>query len=322
MVTAEGDFKTANEHENSDLFWALKGGGPGNYAVIVSATFKTWDDLPSAGAYLFMNGTQIKDSDVFWEGVRIYHSHANRFVEAGLYVYFELGELMLRVVPFVAINKTKKQLDKITKPLIDELEKAGIPHEYTSHEYSSFWDLYVDLFEDEVPKHALTGGWTFTHEDVEANNDEIVKAFRVASNPREDLAAQGFLVGHLWDAGHTVKKSDTAIHPSFRKSTNVIITTFPVPENATRAERAAYQDLLTNTVDARLRELGPHGCAYVNEADPFQDNWQEHFWGSNYARLLQIKKKWDPRGVFYSVATPGAEDWELTEYDTKLCRRE
>lgn len=55
--------------------------------------------------------------------------------------------------------------------------------------------------------------------------------------------------------------------------------------------------------------------------DPFQPNWQQHFWDENYPRLASIKKKYDPEGVFYAVSTPGTEDWVQIESDTRLCKR-
>jgi len=33
----------------------------------------------------------------------------------------------------------------------------------------------------------------------------------------------------------------------------------------------------------------------VNEADPFQANYHEVFWGENYPRLLAIKREIDPK---------------------------
>ena len=61
----------------------------------------------------------------------------------------------------------------------------------------------------------------------------------------------------------------------------------------------------------KFREDTPGAGAYFNEADFFEDNWQDAFWGmENYARLLEIKNKWDPEQLFYCHNCVGAEFWE------------
>jgi hypothetical protein len=60
------------------------------------------------------------------------------------------------------------------------------------------------------------------------------------------------------------------------------------------------------------------GC-YVNEADRNEPNHQEAFWGSSYPRLLDIKHKYDPLGVFWCAVCVGAEEWVLNEQTGELC---
>jgi hypothetical protein len=52
-----------------------------------------------------------------------------------------------------------------------------------------------------------------------------------------------------------------------------------------------------------------------------EPNWQESFWGPNYPKLLKLRQKWDPAGVFYTQTTPGTEQWEVIDYGTKLCKK-
>ena len=32
----------------------------------------------------------------------------------------------------------------------------------------------------------------------------------------------------------------------------------------------------------------------MNETDYFEEGWQDSFWGSNYDRLLSVKRQYDP----------------------------
>lgn len=43
MVTASGNLVTANELTNSDLFWALRGVGPGYIGIVTKLKMKTFD---------------------------------------------------------------------------------------------------------------------------------------------------------------------------------------------------------------------------------------------------------------------------------------
>jgi len=60
---------------------------------------------------------------------------------------------------------------------------------------------------------------------------------------------------------------------------------------------------------AELRGLVPNAGSYVSESDFFQDDWQQAFWGSNYPRLLAVKQKYDPDGLFFVHHGVGTENW-------------
>ena len=77
------------------------------------------------------------------------------------------------------------------------------------------------------------------------------------------------------------------------------------PNEAQAKTRAAA---VTTAMD-ELRKVAPGAGSYVWETDYFQPNWQDSFWGDNYARLRAIKDKYDPEGLFFLHHGVGSEDW-------------
>ena len=321
VITADGVFRTANANTNSDLFWALRGGGPSAFAVILSATYKTFDDVPSTGINLDINNSHNTNSTLYWQAVSTFHSYANYFVDNGLYVYYEVGPVpnTLHVHPILGIGKTPAELEALVQPLFDDLEALGIGYDTSTSTYPTFFDLYFDMFEVEAAGNsALTGGWTFGKTDVANNHGAIIDSFKNA------LDNGAFFVGHMWNGGHGLPRSEwskSAVNPRFRNVSDKVITIVPVSGNDPLSVKAEAQNRLTNVVDGAMKAAGPNGAAYINEADPFLPDWQDAFWGTNYPRLLQLRKKWDPLGVFYSVSTPGTENWTQIEYGTRLCKK-
>merc|ERR1719230_2067085 len=60
IVTADGELRTANNCTNSDLFWALTGGGAGNLGVVLYAIHKAHPQQPIVRAnILWMGSTSL-----------------------------------------------------------------------------------------------------------------------------------------------------------------------------------------------------------------------------------------------------------------------
>ena len=91
-----------------------------------------------------------------------------------------------------------------------------------------------------------------------------------------------------------MQASDTSIFPSV-----------PGHESC----RARAEDLAARVSAGMnvIREAPPGAGNYANEADYHEPDWQEPFWGSHYPRLLAIKQRYDPTGMFSTHHSVGSE---------------
>lgn len=260
VVTAAGDIVTANADTNSDLFWALRGGGPSAFGVVLSATFQTFADVPSAGATLDINRSHTSNQTLMWEAITIFHGYANHFVDNGLYVYFEASAFGLHVRPFVAIGQTTEQLDNIIAPLLRDLDAIGLRFSTSTRQYDTFLALYNDLFEPEgAGISALTGGWVFAHRDISQNNTNIINSFK-------NLQSKGAsVIGHMWNPGYGMPAADNALNPRFRSASVHVIAAMSVSGTASWEQKMTAERTLTFDVNQKMKEAGPAGFGYVNE---------------------------------------------------------
>ena len=94
----------ANDYQNQDLYWALRGGGGGTFGVVVSVTLKTFPDPP-----VIVQNFSIIFPDVtsLWNLSASYLTILPQVPDNGgsAYYYFDpYGKLHGDGKPFIAIN--------------------------------------------------------------------------------------------------------------------------------------------------------------------------------------------------------------------------
>ena len=60
---------------------------------------------------------------------------------------------------------------------------------------------------------------------------------------------------------------------------------------------------------SEVRTLLPDAGSYVSESNFFETGWQRAYWGANYPRLLEVKNRYDPDGLFFVHHGVGSERW-------------
>lgn len=284
VVTAEGDLVTCNETENADLFWACRGGGGGNFGVNVSFTFQAHPVVASATCLLLWNWSDAPEVlAVFQElvrqapdefSVRLGVSKAtggNGIVSAVGQFLGPATELRALLDPVLAVAQPVRQ------DIADRTYWAA--KDYLLHTTSG----------DPFAVRTRCAGGPLPEQGVAAMLAWIDR-WPGSSNPDG-----GGVAMFSWGGAMNRVSADATAFPHrdmlFLLSMDTSWGADDPPE----------------VVEANLRWLaGLHAemsrytsdSAYLNFTDPDLADWRRAYYGTNYPRLIAVKRKYDPDQVF------------------------
>ena len=332
VVTADGRFVTASEESNSDLFWALRGGGGGTFGVVVSVIIRAHPKLNvvTAGWKLDASTNSV---DAFWAGTKKFYDVFLDWAEAGIYSFFVMGNSpspFLNMMFIFAPNHTMESYINVVEPFFQYLEVNNItlssPHKSLSHD--SFYSAY----------QATWGANSFPiglDNSLPANRIVPRVNFREKYNETFTLIKEHVSSGKHFLGYHKAPakygNTDNAVSPAWRDCAMFFVTSsnksldHSTPEGLAIANKDLHENILQPWRD--ISPVSEGGGTYLNEASVMEPDWQESFYGGYYEKLSEIKRKWDPRDVFYATTAVGSERWEVRDGEQgvqtqngRLCR--
>ncbi len=345
VVTADGRIRVVNACNDPDLFWALKGGGGGSFGVITRVTLRT-HELPNFVGVV--NASVRSNSDAAYRRLIAHFVdfyRENLFnPHWGETVHFENGRVLR--VSMVCQGLDKSQAEAAWKPFFEFVRAS--PHDYSfrqAPEVMAFparvtWNPEVlrtfpgAVVADSRP-NAPIGNIVWTGDAKQSG--QVLHGFgsawlpqRLLQPDRQQLLARAlFAASQEWAFSLHFNKGlaggqkaqidrarDTATNPQVLDAFALVITgsgegpAFPGVAGHEPNLKAARHDAAANArmMDA-LYKLVPGAGSYVSESDYFLEDWQRAFWGPNYARLLSVKRRYDPDGLFTVHHGVGSEQW-------------
>jgi FAD/FMN-containing dehydrogenase len=356
LVTADGERRIANASSHPDLFWALKGGGGGTFGVVTRLTLRTRELPPTLGIVF---GTIRAHSDAAFRGLiaRILGFYAERLFNPHWGEQISFGPDNTVRIGMVFQGLSRQEVEDVWRPLFDWVTAAPdldwlTPPSIDDLPARQFWDAGTlervapgRIIADDRPA-ARQGSFLWAGNEVEAG--QFLHAYYSRWLPasllaNDEVAAFGdalFAGSRHWGISLHFNKGlagapeadlvaarDTATNPVVLDSfaLAVIIAEGPpaypgIPDGQADLAAARRDAAAVTTAGEEVSRVVQRSGAYVSESDFFIHDWQEAFWGSNYPRLAEVKRQYDPTGLFFAHHGVGSDEWDATGF-TRLADR-
>ncbi|KAJ2915096.1 hypothetical protein MD484_g5307, partial [Candolleomyces efflorescens] len=301
VVTPDGELRIANECQNSDLFWALRGGGGGTFGVVLSATVRASPPVKLQTLILTWSSPNATRTKEAWT---IFTDASVQLAEEGWGGYVMANVFVLINPKFASWDEAKaggikRLVEWGQKIQLEDQERKGksvttlVMKEFPS--WMIFFEVFTSRFVASVGKNLALASRLIptslfqTPENRSSLVDALIEANSVPTNPSLII---------LFTTPYSTPDAErkTSVHPAWRESMYHITVVEPWAWNATKREMEEAYETVGKSVDGLrklTREVGA-SAAYSNEADVYEPDWESAFWGENYPRLLDIKRKYDP----------------------------
>jgi FAD/FMN-containing dehydrogenase len=288
VVLTNGSIVCANASSHADLFWALRGGGGGNWGVVTAFSFKTYDaSAPVLYAMIQWKFSHalVNETGHIWQQYFVNNSD----VDFGFYWRINgnpvLGELGTSIQIYGIYTGDMAAGRNVIEEFV-KLFPTGPHHfEVTPTSIDAAYQRFMQPFRS-VPH---TGFHLQSRLISRPMGDE---AFTVLAEKLDDLHfLQQFVL--IWMdplGGKVAEIADNATAFPWRDAfANFAIFAFYLEHDEQEKSAAWMQDTWT-----KLSSSMGENKVYVNFCFENVTDWQSAYFGKNYPRLQEVKSKYDP----------------------------
>ncbi|KOU56527.1 hypothetical protein ADK55_13050 [Streptomyces sp. WM4235] len=308
VVLADGSVVDTSAAEHPDLYWALRGGGGGNFGVVTDLELRPVD-APSMTVYtLTYDGAHAADVLLAWQD---WMADAPRELASELFVILPADSpegtaptVVVSGAHVGALAAADRHLDRLIasagRPTTSR-EAAQLPYQQAMMKVYGCADATVEECHriGYSPRATLPRESYATYRNVYFDRRWPPATAQAAlavlqSDPRPGqfrflgLFSYGGRINEVAPGATAFVHRDVLFEAGFQVG-------LPVGDPAAQDRERAQA-----WVDGGYATLYPRSSrrSYQNYMDPALTNWREAYYGRNYARLRSVKRAYDPHRFF------------------------
>lgn len=298
IVTAAGQAIVCNAREHGDLYWALRGGGGGNFGIVTRLVFRTHPVNHVATFSLEWPWTDARRVVKAWQRWAP-HTPDALFSVCNLNC---AGGGSPRITAAGQFFGSAAQLQALIRPLVE----AGTPKRVsvTARTYMEAVRMWAGcsgtVAECHLQPQGRLGRSTFKGKSDYGSKPLSPAGIATLVRKIESRASAGpgsgiVLLDSSGGAVNRVPKAATAfVHRDALFSLQYLAYWAPADPPAVAAANLAWLRGFRHAMRPFVS-----GFAYQNYIDPELENWKHAYYGSNFARLVSVKRRYDPGNVFH-----------------------
>jgi len=304
LINSNAELITANAtNSHADLFWALRGGGNGNFGVVVSMTFR----LIKAPNFVVKYDVSWRGRENMYEAYEMWQDYVSTFADTRLTSQFTIfnGSFASQGL-FLG---SEEELREILKPLIrvspSTMNGNGVKFKVFSYfdsvlEYAQCDNVTVCekiMTEEPSPEHPILYKTksAYAFHKITPKGLETLSQILSDPMPYPQLTSDGFFACVQFDsyggAIGDVEPEETAF--PHRKA--LFHAQYMIYYNE-RGDRDHAEQWIRNWYQQTVGFLSEH--AYANYVDADLKDFEWSYYGVNVDRLRQIKRRYDPGNLF------------------------
>ncbi|KAJ5678419.1 FAD linked oxidase N-terminal [Penicillium maclennaniae] len=289
-VSADEELRVINECNDPELFWAMRGGGGGTYAILTKYRIQVYPSLPIHTYTFTANLTGVDYSSDATKKWQIDH-FPEKFTVGLVLVYGDDG------------SKLKSATASFANFLSNRTDLSVSENNYNYYtNYASYLSvtaadakvtepsgIFSLLSSRLIPRKVFTAP-----ESIDELVDGVLHGLAVS---RSLLNLTGTQIVPETPVTNLDSNQASSANPAWRDALWHVIHVGewlePLEEDVLQKTAVGFLALLEP-----LKKLSPGGGAYLNEAHYLEPDSQQTYFGSNYARLLEVKNKYDSTHIF------------------------